>query len=423
MSEMEEISDIKEAQMKTPESYRPHLVLVGRRNAGKSSLFNAFIGSNVAIVSDHPGTTTDPVYKSMELLPMGPITLVDTAGLDDEGSVGKLRVSKTLSTIYKADVVCIVVEGQSEWSEYEEEIVEDLKKREIPFVVALSKSDLGINESLLKYVRSTGYNYTIFSIKDQKSIDDLRKLIASIGARPYEPPLIEDLVDGGDFVVLVVPIDLEAPKGRLIVPQVEAIRECLDAEAIPIVTKERELRWTLEGLKSKPKLVVTDSQAIMKVMADVPEEIPLTTFSILEARHKGDLLELIRGLRAIDKLEDGDRVLISEACDHRTLADDIARVKIPRWLESFTGKSLRFEIHSGREYPQDIQNYKLILHCGGCMITRRMMMERIRQAKDFGVPIVNYGVIISYLHGAIPRVLKIFPDVMMELEKTNAQRT
>ncbi len=408
--------------MKTPESYRPHLIFVGRRNAGKSSLFNAFIGSNIAIVSDHPGTTTDPVYKSMELLPMGPITLIDTAGLDDEDTIGKLRVSKTLSTIYKADIVCVVIEGNSHWSEYEEEVVKDLKKREIPFVIALSKSDLGINENLLDYVKSCGYQYSILSVKDEKSIDDLRKMVASIGSRPYEPPLIEDLVDGGDFVVLVVPIDLEAPKGRLIVPQVEAIRECLDAEAIPIVTKERELRWTLDGLKSKPKLVVTDSQAIMKVMADVPEDIPLTTFSILEARHKGDLLELVRGLKIIDKLEDGDYILIAEACNHRTLADDIARVKIPRWLENFTGKSLNFEIHSGREYPTDIQKYKMILHCGGCVITRRMMMERIRQAKDLGIPIVNYGVIISYLHGAIPRVLKVFPEVMMEWEGINAQR-
>ncbi|MGC8545138.1 [FeFe] hydrogenase H-cluster maturation GTPase HydF [Athalassotoga sp.] len=408
--------------MKTPESSRTHVIFAGRRNAGKSSLFNAFVGSKIAIVSDRPGTTTDPVYKSMELLPIGPVTLIDTAGLDDEDQIGKLRVSKTLSTLYKADIVCIVIEANGDWSDYEEKLIVDLENREVPFLIVLSKSDLGINESLIKFIQSKNYPYKVVCVDDEQSIDDLRKTVGSVAQKPYEPPLIEDLVDGGDFVVLVVPIDLEAPKGRLITPQVEAIRECLDAEAIPIVTKERELRWTLDGLKSKPKLVVTDSQAVMKVMADVPADIPLTTFSILEARHKGDIAELVNGLRIIRHLEDGDNVLISEACSHRTLADDIARVKIPRWLENFTGKHLNFEVHSGREYPENLQKYKLILHCGGCVITRRMMIERIRQAKTLGIPIVNYGVIISYLHGAIPRVLEPFPEAKMAWDDVNAQR-
>ncbi len=408
--------------MKTPESFRTHVIFAGRRNAGKSSLFNAFVGSKIAIVSDQPGTTTDPVYKSMELLPIGPVTLIDTAGLDDEDQIGRLRVSKTLSTLYKADIVCVVIEANNSWSDYESKLVEDLENREIPFLIVLTKSDLGINESLLKFVQSKSYPYKIVSVNDERSIDDLRQMVGSLAQKPYEPPLIEDLVDGGDFVVLVVPIDLEAPKGRLITPQVEAIRECLDAEAIPVVTKERELRWTLEGLKSKPKLVVTDSQAVMKVMADVPDDVPLTTFSILEARHKGDIAELVNGLKAIRCLENGDNILISEACNHRTLADDIARVKIPRWLENFTGKHFNFEIHSGREYPENLQKYKLILHCGGCVITRRMMLERIRQAKLLGIPIVNYGVIISYLHGAIPRVLEPFPEAVMAWDEINAQR-
>ncbi len=408
--------------MKTPESFRTHVIFAGRRNAGKSSLFNAFVGSKIAIVSDQPGTTTDPVYKSMELLPIGPVTLIDTAGLDDEDQIGRLRVSKTLSTLYKADIVCVVIEANNSWSDYESKLVEDLENREIPFLIVLTKSDLGINESLLKFVQSKSYPYKIVSVNDERSIDDLRQTVGSLAQKPYEPPLIEDLVDGGDFVVLVVPIDLEAPKGRLITPQVEAIRECLDAEAIPVVTKERELRWTLEGLKSKPKLVVTDSQAVMKVMADVPDDVPLTTFSILEARHKGDIAELVNGLKAIRCLENGDKILIAEACNHRTLADDIARVKIPRWLENFTGKHFNFEIHSGREYPENLQKYKLILHCGGCVITRRMMLERIRQAKLLGIPIVNYGVIISYLHGAIPRVLEPFPEAVMAWDEINAQR-
>ncbi|MCL5032252.1 MAG: [FeFe] hydrogenase H-cluster maturation GTPase HydF [Thermotogae bacterium] len=408
--------------MKTPESYRTHVIFAGRRNAGKSSLFNAFVGSKIAIVSDQPGTTTDPVYKSMELLPIGPVTLIDTAGLDDEDQIGQLRVSKTLSTLYKADIVCVVIEANGDWSDYEEKLIVDLENRDVPFLIVLSKSDLGINASLIKFIQSKNYPYKVVCANDEQSIDDLRKAVGAVAQKPYEPPLIKDLVDGGDFVVLVVPIDLEAPKGRLITPQVEAIRECLDAETIPIVTKERELRWTLDGLKSKPKIVVTDSQAVMKVMADVPDDIPLTTFSILEARHKGDIAELVNGLRIIRHLEDGDNVLISEACSHRTLADDIARVKIPRWLENFTGKHLNFEVHSGREYPENLQKYKLILHCGGCVITRRMMIERIRQAKTLGIPIVNYGVIISYLHGAIPRVLEPFPEAKMAWDDVNAQR-
>ncbi len=409
--------------MKTPESYRTHVIFAGRRNAGKSSLFNAFVGSKIAIVSDQPGTTTDPVYKSMELLPIGPVILIDTAGLDDEDPLGKLRVSKTFSTLYKADIVCVVIEANDTWSDYENKLIVDLENREIPFLVILSKSDLGVNESLLEFIQSKHYPYKIVSVSDERVIDELRQTVGSLAQKPYEPPLVKDLIDGGDFVVLVVPIDLEAPKGRLIVPQVEAIRECLDAEAIPVVTKERELRWTLDGLKSKPKLVVTDSQAIMKVMADVPNDIPLTTFSILEARHKGDIAELVNGLRVIDDLKEGDDILISEACDHRTLADDIARVKIPRWLENFTGKKFNFEIHSGREYPENLQKYRLILHCGGCVITRRMMIERIRQAKSFGIPIVNYGVMISYLHGAIPRVLEPFPEAKMAWEEmSNAHR-
>ncbi len=407
--------------MKTPESYRKHLIFLGRRNVGKSSLFNAFVGAKIAIVSDHPGTTTDPVYKSMELAPIGPVMLIDTAGLDDEGYLGTLRTSKTNSVLYKADVACLVVD--SKWTDFEDRIVKELKSKEIPFVVALTKSDLGKNRKLIELVKSKKFTYCVVSKYDKDSIDTLRLTIASVIKTEYEPPLIEDLVDGGDIVVLVVPIDLGAPKGRLIVPQVEAIRECLDAEAIPVVTKERELRWTLESLKRKPKLVVTDSQAVMRVVADVPEDLPMTTFSILEARHKGDLFELIKGLKAIKELKDGDDVLIGEACTHRSLADDIARVKIPRWLTNFTGKNVNFFVHSGREYPEDIKKYKLIVHCGGCVITRNMMLKRIEKAKELGIPIINYGVIISYLHGILDRALEPFPEAKILYEEIeNAQR-
>lgn len=407
--------------MKTPESYRKHLIFLGRRNAGKSSLFNAFIGAEIAIVSDRPGTTTDPVYKSMELAPIGPVVLVDTAGLDDEGYLGTLRASKTNSVLYKADAVCLVVD--TEWTKFEDSIVKELKSKEIPFVVALTKSDLGKNQELIDLVKSKKFTYCVVSKYDKESIDILRLTIASVIKSEYEPPLIEDLVDGGDIVVLVVPIDLGAPKGRLIVPQVEAIRECLDAEAIPVVTKERELRWTLESLKRKPKIVVTDSQAVMRVVADIPEDVPMTTFSILEARHKGDLFELIRGLKAVVKLKDGDNVLIGEACTHRSLADDIARVKIPRWLTNFTGKNVNFFVHSGREYPENVEKYKLIIHCGGCVITRKMMLRRIEKARELGIPIVNYGVLISYLHGILDRALEPFPEAKVLYEEIeNAQR-
>ncbi len=407
--------------MKTAEAYRKHLIFLGRRNSGKSSLFNAFVGTDIAIVSDHPGTTTDPVYKSMELAPIGPVMLVDTAGLDDEGYLGNLRTAKTNSVLYKADVVCLVVDKK--WTKFEDEIVEELKKREIPFVVAITKSDLGKNQELIDLVRSKKFVYSVVSKYDKKSIETLRMAVSSVIKEDYEPPLIEDLVDGGDIVVLVVPIDLGAPKGRLITPQVEAIRECLDAEAIPVITKERELRWTLESLKRRPKMVVTDSQAVMRVVADIPRDIPMTTFSILEARHKGDLFELVKGLKAIASLKDGDNVLIGEACTHRTLADDIARVKIPRWLMNFTGRNVNFSVHSGREYPEGIEKYKLIIHCGGCVITRKMMLRRIEEAKRLGIPIVNYGVIISYLHGILRRVLEPFPQVKNLYEEIeSAQR-
>ncbi len=407
--------------MKTPESYRKHLIFLGRRNAGKSSLFNAFIGARIAIVSDQPGTTTDPVYKSMELAPIGPVMLVDTAGLDDEGYLGALRASKTNSVLYKADAVCLVVD--SEWTNFEDDIVKELKDKEIPFVVAITKADLGKNQELIDFVKSKGFTYCVVSKYDKESIDTLRLTIASVIKAEYEPPLIEDLVDGGDIVVLVVPIDLGAPKGRLIVPQVEAIRECLDAEAIPVITKERELRWTLENLRRKPKMIVTDSQAVMRVVADIPKDVPMTTFSILEARHKGDLFELIKGLKAIMDLKDGDDVLIGEACTHRTLADDIARVKIPRWLTNFTGKDVNFFVHSGREYPEDVEKYKLIIHCGGCVITRKMMLRRIEKARELGIPIVNYGVLISYLHGILDRALEPFPEAKALYEEIeNAQR-
>ncbi len=401
--------------MKTPGSYRKHLIFLGRRNTGKSSLFNAFIGAKIAIVADHPGTTTDPVYKAMELAPIGPVTLIDTAGLDDEGYIGNLRASKTTSVLYKADAACIVVDYR--WTDFEDRIVEELRKKDIPFIIAISKADLNKHKRVVEVVKEKNFKYCIVSIFNKESIDNLRIAVASIIKNDYEPPLIEDLVDGGDLVVLVVPIDLGAPKGRLITPQVEAIRECLDAEAIPIITKERELKWTLESLKRKPKMVVTDSQAVMRVAADVPKDIPLTTFSILEARHKGDLSELVKGLAAIPKLKNGDMVLMGEACTHRSLADDIARVKIPRWLTNFTGKDIKFKVHSGREYPQNVDKYKLIIHCGGCVITRNMMIRRIEEAKNAKIPIVNYGVIISYLHGILKRTLEPFPEVLSLYER------
>lgn len=402
---------------KIAQSERIHIAFIGRRNAGKSSLMNKFIGQDLVIVSEVPGTTTDPVKKSMELLPFGPVVLIDTAGLDDTGELGKKRIGKTEQIIYESDFAVVVLDSQEKISTHEINLFELLKEIEVPFIAVINKSDLGINYDLINNLKLLGINYLTVSCLNNEGIHELKENVSKLLPSEDEPSLVGDLVKQHDVIILVVPIDLGAPKGRLIMPQVQTIRESLDEDAIVIVAKDKELRSALSKLNQPPKLVVTDSQAIMRVAADVPDEIPLTTFSILMARYKGDLSEYINGIQRIGELKNGDKVLIAEACSHHAQEDDIGRIKIPRWLRLHTKKDLQIDIVSGHDFPDNLSEYKLIIHCGGCMLTRKMMQTRIKQAKYAGVPIVNYGLAISYMHGAIPRALEPFPETLTILNR------
>lgn len=404
---------------KVPQSERVHISFVGKRNAGKSSLMNKFIGQDLVIVSDVPGTTTDPVKKAMELPPFGPVILIDTAGIDDIGELGQKRIGKTTKIIYESDFAVLVLDSQSKLSEHELVLIEQLNELDIPFLAVINKSDLGINYELIEKLKELEIKFHTVSCADNSGIYELKEKISKLLPHDEEPPLVGDLIKQHDVIVLVVPIDLGAPKGRLIMPQVQTIRESLDGDAIVVVTKDKELRAALGKLSQNPKLVVTDSQAIMRVAADVPDEIPLTTFSILMARYKGDLPEYVKGIRRIEELENGDKVLVAEACSHHAQEDDIGRVKIPRWLRLHTKKNLDIDVVSGHDYPDNLHEYKLIVHCGGCTLTRRMMQMRIKQAKYVGVPIVNYGVAISYMHGAVPRALEPFPEAIDVWNKIN----
>ena len=399
---------------KVTQSERLHISFVGRRNVGKSSLMNKFIGQELVIVSDVPGTTTDPVKKSMELLPFGPVVLIDTAGIDDVGELGEKRISKTIKVLTESDFSIVVLDSQSELSDKEKNLFAELKNLEIPFIAVINKSELGINYNLVEQLNSLKIQFHNVSCLFNDGIYELKEKIIKLLPNDENIPLISDLIKQHDVVVLVVPIDLGAPKGRLILPQVQTIRESLDVDSIVVVAKDKELRSALSKLKDKPKLVVTDSQAIMRVNADVPDDISLTTFSILMARYKGDLVEYVKGLKRIEELQNGDKVLIAEACTHHEQEDDIGKIKIPRWLRLHTKKNLEITHAQGYDYPENLKDYKLIIHCGGCMLTRKMVQQRIKQAKFSNVPIVNYGVAISYMHGAIPRAIKPFPEAINE---------
>ncbi len=402
---------------KVANSNRPHIAVVGRRNVGKSSLVNALLGQDLSIVSDVPGTTTDPVKKAFELLPYGPVVLVDTAGIDDEGELGQKRISKTIKILSQSDFALVILDARERLQSKELELLAYLDKISVNYIVAINKIEYGVNPKLLDELKELRITHFEVSCKEKVGIDELKRKIIRMLPSEIEPPLISDIVSQGDVVVMVVPIDLGAPKGRLILPQVQTIREALDEDTIVIVCKDKELRSTLDNLKNYPDLVITDSQAIMRVAADVPEKVKLTTFSILMARHKGDLPTFIRGLKRVEELENGDKVLIAEACTHHAQADDIGTVKIPRWLRNHTKKDLQIDIAHGADYPDNLSDYKLIVHCGGCMLTRRAMLTRMNEAKLMDVPIVNYGVLISYLHGAIPRALQPFADAIAEWEK------
>jgi len=406
---------------KVSNAERLHIAIVGKRNVGKSSLINCITNQELSIVSETPGTTTDPVSKAVELLPYGPVVIIDTAGIDDEGELGEKRISKTIKSISKADFAIIVLDAREQLDNNETELITYLQKIEVPFLAVVNKIEFGINPNLLTELEALEIIHFEVSCKEHVGNNNLKKKLIHLLPDNNEPPLISDLVGQGDVVVMVVPIDLGAPRGRLIKPQVMSIREALDEDTICVVVKDKELRSALSSLKNPPDLVITDSQAIMRVAADVPENIRLTTFSILMARHKGNLPEFIKGLKRVEELENGDKVLISEACTHHAQEDDIGTVKIPRWLRNHTKKNLQIDMVHGYDFPENLSEYKLIVHCGGCMLTRKAMQVRIKQARLLDIPIVNYGVLISYMHGAVPRVLLPFDEALVELEKIGAQ--
>ena len=388
-----------------PSGERTHIAFFGMRNAGKSSVVNAVTGQKLALVSDVKGTTTDPVQKAMELLPLGPVVIIDTPGIDDEGELGKMRVERTKRVLDKTDIAVLVVDAASGIRTPDKELAELFKSRNIPFVTVYNKSDL------LEDCPDTEKNSIYVSAKDGKNIYELKEMIAGLVEKDEERFLVRDLIEKDDIVVLVTPIDAAAPKGRMILPQQQMIRDVLDGGAVNIVTKETELETALKSLAKKPKMVITDSQAFGAVNKIVPDDIPLTSFSILFARYKGELDEAARGAKALDSLENGDTVLISEGCTHHRQCGDIGTVKLPNWIKKYTGKELDFEFTSGGEFPDNLKKYSLIIHCGACMLNAREMKSRIARAKAAGVPITNYGIAIAKMHGIIERSLALFPNL------------
>lgn len=397
----------------TPSAERVHIGIFGRRNAGKSSVINALTGQSLAIVSDVKGTTTDPVLKAMELLPLGPVVMIDTPGLDDEGELGALRIQKAYQVLNKTDIAVLVVDGTIGMTGEDCAILDRIKDKQIPYVVVMNKADLIEDRtfSAQNIPASLSSDHVIWvSAADKTNIHELKELIAALApTEDNKLRIVGDLIHPSDFVVLVVPIDKAAPKGRLILPQQHTIRDILEADATAIVVKEHELRETLDSLGKKPSLVITDSQVFAKVSADTPRDIPLTSFSILFARYKGNLKTVVNGARTLDTLEDGDTILISEGCTHHRQCDDIGTVKLPRWIQNHTGRHLNFEFTSGTEFPLKLGKYKLIVHCGGCTLNEREMKYRIKCAEDAGIPMTNYGTAIAYMQGILERSIEIFP--------------
>lgn len=398
----------------TPKGLRLQIGIFGRRNVGKSSLLNALTRQDVSIVSEVAGTTTDPVEKPMELLPIGPVLFIDTAGIDDEGALGDQRVERTRRVLERGDIAVLVV-GAGAWGPFEETLYQEFRLRRLPVVVVFNRSDSGAPPpELLARLRGEGTRTVSTIATGGHGLRELRD--ALVGATPDDfinaPTLVGDLVPAGGLAVLVVPIDLEAPKGRLILPQVQTLRDLLDADAYAMVVKERELRDALDRLKRPPDLVVTDSQAFLKVAGDTPESVPMTSFSILFARFKGDLLAFAEGAMAIDRLRPGDRVLIAEACSHHPVGEDIGRVKIPRWLTQYVGGKLEITHVQGHDFPADLESYQLLVHCGACVHNRREVLSRIARSQRAGVPITNYGMCIAYSLGIFQRALGPFPAAL-----------
>lgn len=395
----------------TPSSERLHIAIFGRRNAGKSSLINAITGQGLAIVSDVPGTTTDPVSKAMELLPLGPVVLTDTAGLDDQGELGALRVKASLRHLERTDLAVLVLESGENPGPCEQDLVDRVKARSIPLVVVVNKVDRQREPGpALAWAQQLSCPVVMASAAKGENVDAVKQALVDAAPRSLaEPTILGDLVNPGDVVVLVVPIDKAAPKGRLILPQVMTIRDALDHDAMAMVVKERELRACLDGLGRPPRLVVTDSQVFKKVAADTPRGVMMTGFSVLMARMRGNLDEFVVGARALETLRKGDRVLISEGCTHHKQADDIGTVQIPRWLRQMVGGDLEFGFSSGFSFSEDFRTYKLIIHCGACTLNRREVLYRQREARAAGIPMTNYGLVLAHVHGILARALEPFP--------------
>ena len=406
----------------TPASERVHIGFFGRRNAGKSSIINAVTGQDLAIVSDVMGTTTDPVYKTMELLPLGPVMVIDTPGIDDEGELGALRVKKSYQVLNKTDIGVLVIDSTVGKGPREEALIRRFREKGIPFIVVYNKCDLlpeGQHSAAGNSHADSAEHSIYVSAARNIHIQELKELIASLKPEDtHRYPLIGDLMSPGDLIVLVVPIDKAAPKGRLILPQQQTIRDILDHGGLSLVVRDTELKDALTNLRSggiTPRLVVTDSQVFARVSQDTPTHIPLTSFSILFARYKGDLGTAVQGAAALDQVQDGDKILIAEGCTHHRQCDDIGTHKIPGWIRQYTGKNPEFVFTSGTEFPDDVSGYRLVVHCGGCMLNEREMKYRTACCRDQGVPITNYGILIAQVTGILRRSLEPFPDILKQL--------
>ena len=403
----------------TPSSERVHIGIFGKRNAGKSSLINAITGQNLAIVSEAKGTTTDPVYKAMELLPLGPVMIIDTPGIDDKGVLGSLRIQKAYQVLNKTDIALVIIDAAVGPSAEDLRLIKRINAKKIPLLIVINKCETINEDKKTAYQALLPNGKLLFvSAEQQLNIFELKEAIAqTVPADENKAQIVADLLSPSDFVVLVVPIDSAAPKGRLILPQQQTIRDILEADAAAIVVKENELTNTLQNLGKRPKLVITDSQVFKKVAAETPADILLTSFSILFARYKGNLQTAVQGVTALENLEDGDKILVGEGCTHHRQCDDIGTVKLPRWIKEYTGKNPEFIFTSGTEFPLDLSPYKMIIHCGACMLNEREMQYRIKCAADQNIPFTNYGITIAYINGILKRTVEPFPQIYKLLDK------
>lgn len=402
-----------------PTAERVHIGILGKRNAGKSSLINAITSQKLAIVSEYKGTTTDPVYKAMELLPLGPVMFIDTPGIDDEGELGRLRIEKTYQVINKCDIVLFVIDGQVGFSNEDKDLWSHLQENKLPTIIIVNKID-NLTEAekniLAMQVSQMTEKYYFVSTLHNTNIQELKEGIAALCPKKLERPLVNDLFNPSDIIILVTPIDSAAPKGRLILPQQQVLRDILDHQGIALVVQETELADTLTKLNTLPQLVITDSQAFAKVNKIVPPDILLTSFSILLARYKNTLYDAVKAVRALDNIKSGDKILISEGCTHHRQCQDIGTVKLPSWIKNYTGCEPQFIFTSGREFPQNLQEYKLIIHCGACMLNEKEMAYRNNIALEQNVPMTNYGIAIAYMHGILKRTLSPFTTIRKLLD-------